>query len=248
MALRRPRRSARITVAGLALATFLSLPGCDEPDSLPLVSEVRELLELDREEPFVYYYIGDRGQRVFTNDLSLVPRRRQLMVQRMDLAHVSLNEELGSELVERIEAEHERLSESEPCVEAREASEAGLLPHTLERHPHLWGFGAIILALFLVSPFIARRVGGAMWFRTMVFLVPILCTLALLTHGLRMGTESMRSMRETASLCDPNAPGTESPALRLQMVETLRRRHQNVDSGGQPEIEEILRMNDAPSP
>jgi hypothetical protein len=178
---------------------------------------------------------------VFVGGESLVPPEHRDRASRLDLSHVSLNEQLGNEWEETIEREHRRLAATDFCADAVETSSAGPVALARREHGHLIGIGSIVLVLLLASPWIARRVGAALWLRTLIFVVPTLLLLAVVTHVAVRSREAMAEIRETATLCDPDRPDLESPAaaearagivqrLIARMQQAERRRFEAIDA------------------
>lgn len=167
----------------------------------------------------VWTYRNRQGRLVFVGGESMVPPEYRESARPLDLSHVSLNEELGTEWDATIAREHRRLAAGSFCASAVEAAEEEPVEVAWREHTHLVGIGAVILALLLASPWIARQVGGALWLRTMIFVVPMLVLLGLLAHVAIETRSALAQTRETADLCDPTRPGDTRE--RLGVVQQL---------------------------
>lgn len=213
----------------LAFGAFALMVAACDADGLGVLrvgdgDSVRDTTRQIEARQEVWTYRNPQGRVVFVGGESMVPPEHRTEARPLDLSHVSLNQELGSEWNQTIEREHRRLATTDFCAEAVDASSAGPVALAQREHGHLIGIGGVILALLLASPWIARKVGGARWLRTLLFVVPILLLLALLTHVAVRSSEAMAEVRETADLCDPDRPDlatTSGAQARAGVVQRL---------------------------
>lgn len=173
-----------------------------------------------------YRYRGADGREVFTNVIESVPLAQRAGSE-LDLSHVSLNSELGTQLNARLEAEHQRLARSDYCVEAKQAAEAEPLQALWDRYSPLIVTGALLLLFVLLTPAMLRRVAVPEWVRTLRFAVPVLAISGMLLYSMMEANRGMHDALSGAAPCQAATfeglgQGEHPLADRLALVQALR--------------------------
>ncbi|MEM9067004.1 MAG: hypothetical protein AAGE52_00820 [Myxococcota bacterium] len=189
--------------------------------------------------PAFYSYENDEGRTVFVSDPSLVPEGTS--AEPFDVSHVDLNQELGNELNEAIEREHERLVESDFCHDQREGAARSLWEETLDHHGHWLAIGGVILLLLLSGPFVARRVGAPKWIRLLALVIPLLLFLGVLTHTLTSASRTLSEVRRSGELCEEGAVANAPEGERMGILQELRGRIEKMHRDREAQIEALRR-------
>jgi hypothetical protein len=121
----------------------------------------------------LYRYKSRAGRAVFTNLLDQVPPDQRPGAA-VDLAHVSLNSELGAELDQRLKSRFEALRESSVCRGARSEAQEPWWKRAATEHRSALTFAAALLVFLLLTPTMSRRFGGAAWARALSLAIPVL--------------------------------------------------------------------------
>jgi len=119
----------------------------------------------------VFKYKNQQGREVFTNVSESVPLEQRAQAE-LDLSHVPLNSEVGTQINARLSAEHRKLSDSPYCQEALREAEEHRLEDLWHEYGPLFVVGAVILLFLLASPMMMKRVAVPDWVRTLRFVVP----------------------------------------------------------------------------
>ena len=162
--------------------------------------DVRELGGDRASAEVIYRFRNQKGRTVYTNIQDEVPED-QLQGAAMDLSSIPLNSEIGTEIDQRLEQEHERLVESDYCDEALSQAEAGPFELLWERYSIIVVFGGLLLLLFLVTPFVLRRVDAPRWARTLSSTIPMVAFLGLLSFTTVTANKTMSTARRKATPC-----------------------------------------------
>ena len=188
----------------------------------------------------VYRYRGNHGREVFTNIAESVP---VISVEstKMELDHVPLNSELGTEINRRLVQAHARLTSTPFCQQVR--ADASALPSSggtglqviWEEYTPIVVCGAVLLLMFLITPAMNRRVDPTEWRRVMMFAIPALAVAAGVAQSMMHVGKTVIGLRQAAQICDPQAlgslPAGASPlSARLDLVTTLQKEMARVDS------------------
>lgn len=173
-----------------------------------------------------YRYRGREGREVFTNVIESVPLAQREGSQ-LDLSHVPLNSELGTQINARLTSEHQRLVRSDYCVDARQRQEEGSLWALWDRYSPIIVTGACILLFLLITPAMFRRVSVPEWVRTLRFAIPVLAVSGVLLYSMMEANRGIGGMLAGEAPCEPETwerlGERESPlAARLALVQALR--------------------------
>jgi hypothetical protein len=136
----------------------------------------------------------------------------------MDLSHISLHQELGNGLREQLDLELARLRQSEPCLKSRLAVARGPIAHAAAQHSPLLFVGLVLLILALTAPFMFRHFGAARSSRALVFMVPVLLVVGLVSHVVVKSAQAMGKFRVAADLCSSPEFPTDSVRGRIQYL------------------------------
>jgi hypothetical protein len=150
----------------------------DQPDAPDDGASVAALLGwLKPREPSathgLYRYKSRKGRVVFTNLLEQVPPEQRPNAS-LDLAHVSLNSQLGAELDQRLKSRFDALRESSVCKGSRADAQEPWWKRAATEHRSALTFAAALLVFVLLTPTMTRRFGGAAWARALSLAIPVL--------------------------------------------------------------------------
>lgn len=232
----------------VAALVLILAAGCEQlPDSLPGLKDAAPLfesLELSSEAPEegIYSYVNEAGRTVYVSHEGLIPPGKRSSSTKVDLSHVSLNEELGNELNEAAAKEHAALASTDLCAETQVAAEDDLVTHVIKTHPHWIGIGAVILLLLLTAPWVARHVGAGRWVRVLCLTLPLLLFLGVLTQTARTAHSTLAELRTTSDLCGEERLAEEpTTAGKLSVVRELRSKLMRIQREREEKMERILR-------
>ena len=196
------RSSAVAAAAAAAVLLCLSWPGSADA------------------QPVYYSYVGDSGRTVYVNRLSLVPPEKRQEAEPVDLANVSLNEDLAAGIADAVESEFNMLQESEPCLQAVQEKTSGLWGHVWRRHG-AWLLAALTaLILLAISPWMIRATPQGVWARFLIVALPALALAGVLAVTLSRARDTLDSVRSLAALCEANEKEA-TPAKQLLRVSDM---------------------------
>ena len=174
----------------------------------------------------LYRYRNERGRTVFTNLAESVPLEQRATAE-LDLSHISLNSELGSEIDKRLKEEHAELAQSSYCKETQAESARGYLEQLWDGFAPLIVCGGLLLGLGLYTPTALKRYGAPIWAKTLSFSIPFLAVAGLLMFSLTHTGKKMSALKRRAAPCGEETWGklaAEPDAIiqRVQLIERLR--------------------------
>ena len=171
-------------------------------------------------QPIYYSYVGDSGRTVYVNRFALVPPEKREEAQPVDLADVSLNEDLAAGIADAVQAELNMLQVSEPCLEAIQEKTSGLWTHVWRRHG-AWLLAALTaLILVAISPWMIRATPQGVWARFLIVALPALAFTAFIGMTLSRARDTLDSVRSLATLCEANA-NEATPQKQLLRVSDM---------------------------
>lgn len=184
------------------------------------------------DKPVVYRYVTPSGAVRYTNLLTTVPPL-QRSAAAVDLSQVSLNSDVGRDLNGRMEAEHARLAKGPACQQLRAAAETPLWREVWEEHRTLAVFGAVLLALMVVTPFMMDRF-GAEWGRTLSKLLPMIAGFGLIGYAAMRGAQSLSELKGRAAPCEQaawDAAGQNEGGLveRLHLLQHMQSQQNSLE-------------------
>lgn len=149
----------------------------------------------------IYKYRDANGREVYTNIVEQIPveEREEAL---MDLSHIPLNSELGGQISDRLGAAHAALSKSEYCTEAQEDGKMHVLKQAWKDYAPLIICAALLLAFFIASPVMIRRVGGPAWSRVLMFAIPALSMAGFMMWSMRNSNEAVVEFRRALTAQD----------------------------------------------
>jgi hypothetical protein len=193
----------------------------------------------------MYRYRGTGGRVVYTNNAEQVPENQRPKAK-VDLSRRSLNTEIGTELQERLAAQHDALIKTPYCREALAAANRDLLTQAWNDFRPLCVAAGAILFLFLVSPAALRRFGAPQWAKTLTMAIPILGVGGLLLFVFDGSSHALHSLKQQAAPCmhetftrlsgQPNAQ-----ALQTQLIGTLQQHIAGLEKLGREGKEQLTR-------
>jgi hypothetical protein len=151
----------------------------------------------------IYRYRNAKGREVYTNSAEQIPEQDRARAK-VDLSHIELNSELGSELNRRLEERYARLSDSPRCDRLRKEASLGFLERMWEDFGPLVVCGGVLLLFVLFTPLALRRVGGPAWARTLMMAIPALAVAGLVTFSMRETGRALSELKQQAAPCDPD--------------------------------------------
>jgi len=154
--------------------------------------------------PIFYSYTGSSGRTVYVNQFSMIPPEKRSSARAIDLAEVSLNEELAEKLSDAVEDELRHLKDSAPCIEARQEDEAGAWRHVWHRHGP-WILASLAATmLVLMTPWMVARTPPGVWSRLLMVALPALAMTAFVAVSATRASSSLEAVHELSKLCDAN--------------------------------------------
>lgn len=187
----------------------------------------------------IYSYRNDEGRTVFVNHPDLVPPQYRPKSAAVDLSHVSLNRELAHNIEAATDAQLEALQADPLCQGARHVRDDGTASHAWHTQQGPLFIAAIGLSLLLISPWVAKRVGGGRWGRVLLFVLPILALLAGVTYATQKASAAVREAGALASLCDGVAQDSDGVTRRSQAA-SLVGQLQSIYATRERKVEELL--------
>jgi hypothetical protein len=151
-----------------------------------------------------YRYKGRGGRWVFTNTRESVPLEQRAAAA-FDPSQVSLNSQLGNALDQQLKARFDTLRESPVCRRALQDDAEPWWRRVWREHPGSVACAAALLVFFLITPAMARSVGGATWARTLSVAIPVLGCAGIVSYLLMQSGRSWMTEREHAKPCKPAA-------------------------------------------
>lgn len=192
---------------------------------------------LSADQDLFYKYKNAQGRTVYVNDPARIPKEFRSQLKPVDLSHISLNPQLANELKAELDREVKRLKEeiaqreSSPekrCSEQGEEPAPSWFTLLWERYAALVLIAGLLLLLLLFTPAITRRIDPGRWTRLLMFLMPLLGTIALITYTSIRTTRILREFQEERPRCaaEPSGPFQNLRELRqtLKRVEHQRER------------------------
>lgn len=190
----------RITLGPLLFCAALCLAITSGP-SIANAEEAAAVNAAQSEYPNTFYrYRGKRGRWVFTNIIDEVPAN-QRDGAKLDLSHITLNPQVGSELDASMQYEFETLSSSPECREVKEQA-AHWTRAVWDDYGHLIVLGAIFLALVLGTPYALRRVDAPTWARTLTKSIMLIGFVGVFMHATVSAGKTYRAIKKAAAPCE----------------------------------------------
>jgi hypothetical protein len=151
----------------------------------------------------IYRYRDARGREVYTNSVEQIPVQERERA-RVDLTHIELNSELGTELNRQLEARYARLSDSPRCEQLRSDASLGFFERLWEDFAPLVVCGGVLLLFLLFTPSALRRFGGPVWARTLMMAIPALAVAGLVMFSMRETGRALSELKQQAAPCAPD--------------------------------------------
>lgn len=186
-------RGRRVEVDSLS-----QVPAALRPFAVPRARAAE--VEAAQRPDHVFRYRNDKGRDVFTNVAESVPLDQRAKAK-LDLSQVPLNSELGGQINARLSVEHDKLSRSAYCKDARREAEAHRLQDLWDEYGPLFVVGAAILAFLVISPMMMRRVAVPAWVRTLRFVVPALAVAGGVSYSMMKTNRAISSFKRKAEPC-----------------------------------------------
>ena len=150
----------------------------------------------------IYRFRNARGRVVYTNSAEQIPVQERARAK-VDLSHIELNSELGTELNRRLEERYARLTGSSRCEQLRKDASGSFLERLWEDFGPLVVCGGLLLLFVLFTPSALRRFGGPVWARTLMMAIPALAVAGLVTFSMRETGRALSELKQQAAPCDP---------------------------------------------
>ncbi|HMI94835.1 MAG TPA: hypothetical protein VK509_25855 [Polyangiales bacterium] len=150
----------------------------------------------------IYRYRNARGRVVYTNSAEQIPVQERERAK-VDLSHIELNSELGTELNRRLEQRYARLTGSPRCEQLRKDASLGFVERLWEDFGPLVVCGGLLLLFVLFTPIALRRFGGPVWARTLMMAIPALAVAGLVTFSMRETGRALSELKQQAAPCEP---------------------------------------------
>jgi len=141
---------------------------------------------------------------VYTNSAESVPLDQRAQAK-MDLSHIPLNSELGSELNRRLSDRYKKLVDSPGCAALRSEAEMGFVERLWNDYAPLLICGGVLLLFVLFTPAALRRFGGPIWARTLMMALPALAVAGVMTFSMRETGRVLIELKARAKPCEPGA-------------------------------------------
>jgi hypothetical protein len=227
-------RFASTGVAVLVLACQLVAAGVRaEPAVLESSIVPDDLFDEGPTAPQVIYrYRNAEGRTVFTNFEDTVPADQRAKAV-VDLSHVSLNTEIGSEIDARLERQHAALMQSDYCKALRADARAGALAQLWHDYAPLIVCGGMLLLFVCFTPFALKRIGAPVWAKTLTMAIPALALAGLVMFGMTEGNRMVVELNHQVRPCvketwDRVAEEPAAVAKHARLVQELQSRIQAV--------------------
>jgi hypothetical protein len=193
------------------------------------------------DEQEIYSYVNKQGRRVYVNDPGRLPAAVRKTARAVDLSHISLNRKLGEDLAQAVDRLWSRLIGSKECRRARQLRDKGWFGQFWQDHGHLAVFVGALLVLAIITPWILRRIGAPKWSRLMLFVVPLLLMLAIITHAAVKTGQAYREISATAELCEEDSAEAQTTAGKADVIKSLRARLERTHRDREQAMERLVR-------
>lgn len=169
--------------------------------------EESSLLPVDlfgAEEPsapqVIYRYRNAEGRTVYTNFEDTVPPTQRADAE-VDLSHITLNTEIGSEIDARLKEQHAELIHSGYCKNLRDAANTSALQYLWDEYAPLIVCGGMLLLFIFFTPAALRRVGAPVWAKTLTMAIPALAVAGLVMFGMTQANRMVTDVKRKVSPC-----------------------------------------------
>lgn len=176
-------------------------------------------------EQAIYRYVNAKGRPVYVNDRARIPKRYRGKARPVDLSAVSLNKELATEIEDQVKRYEEREAAQEAARKAREGQEgqgkdwsalrsedgrpvlrlherpkqrtgaAAWLGRLWRNYDYLIVIAGAMLLLLALTPYMIRRIEPDRWVRVLMFALPALVCLGLMTYAMTRTTQMGAELR-----------------------------------------------------
>jgi hypothetical protein len=147
-----------------------------------------------------YRYTNKHGRVVYTNIAEQVPPAERAR-SRVDLRHVSLNTEVGTEIDRRLEEQHAALMQTPYCRRMRAAAEVGFTTRLWEDFAPLIACGGLLLGFLFYTPSALRRFGAPAWAKVLMMAIPALAISGLVMFSMSYTNETIAKLKQQAKPC-----------------------------------------------
>ena len=151
----------------------------------------------------IYRYRDARGHEVYTNSAEQIPVQNRERAK-VDLSHIDLHTELGSELNRRLEERYQRLAGSPRCERLLKEAGLGYYERMWEDYAPLLVCGGLLLLFVLFTPSALRSFGGPIWARTLMMAIPALAVAGVVTYSMRETGRALSELKQQAAPCEPD--------------------------------------------
>lgn len=171
---------------------------------------------------------------VYVDDPAKIPAKFRKSVKEIDLSSISLNQELGYEISQQVEKENLRLKtrairpdtdmKKRVCVEvARDRSIGEWLKLVWQDHGYLIIIAGFLFSLLGITPYVLKRIEPERWIRVLMFVLPLMTGLALITYSVASTSQSIRRGNLSSLDCSESITGEEleTPAFNLRELRSL---------------------------
>jgi hypothetical protein len=180
-----------------------------------------------------YRYVNKHGRVVYTNIAEQVPLAERARA-RVDLRHVSLNTEVGTEIDRRLEEEHAALTQSPYCRRMRAAAEVGFATRLWEDFAPLIACGGLLLGFLVYTPTALRRFGAPVWAKVLMMAIPALAISGLVMFSMSYTNETIVKVKQQAKPCAAEAfaklSGQQDAVMQhFQLVDQLKQQMAKIE-------------------
>jgi hypothetical protein len=194
------RKLAREVQAPLDLA--------DEPPG-PLQLTAADIVSIGESryenDPGAFYsFRAPDGRMVYTNMIEQVPEA-QRAAGKLDLVHGAHGPHLVRQIDARLKVEHDKLLASPCCQQLRRQAQTPVGTRMLHDQAPLLICGAALLLFIVLTPWMAGKVGGGPWGRTLSMASSSLALAGILMFATMRATRAVHEFATRAAACQPNA-------------------------------------------
>jgi hypothetical protein len=184
----------------------------------------------------IYRYVDTKGRVVYTNAAEQLPLDKRESA-RVDLSRVSLNTEVGAEMNRRLEQQHAALTQTSYCKRLIESANAGALERAWDNDPISVLCAGGVLLLLLFSPSMLRRVDAPTWAKTLMFAIPLLAVVGVISFMISHAERTLAAVKSRAEPCMHEtfarlSGDKDSLLRRSQLVEQLQQEVSRLEAIG----------------
>jgi len=180
----------------------------------------------------MYKYKNHEGREVYTNIVEQIPvEEREAAL--LDLSHITLNSQLGTEIHHRLTAAHSKLIDSDYCQDIRDNAKSRAFKDIWDEYAPLIICGILLLLFVLGSPFMVRSVGGPAWSRTLMFALPALAFGGFIMYSMTSTNRAIVRFKQAQSQeesCEEGAldgavagSGTGALGRQLDLIKNMQK-------------------------